>query len=192
MGHEGMKYSLPSREVIEDTIELMVKAHQFDGMVLMPTCDKIVPGHLMAAGRLDIPSIVVTGGPMLPGYVDDQYTDLISVFEGVGAYKAGKLSEKELERLENLSCAGAGSCAGMFTANTMACMTEALGMSLPGCATAHAVDAKKTRLAKESGERIVQLVKENITPRELVTLKSFENAIMACPRVRTRAPPRSL
>ncbi len=178
MGHEGMKYSLPSREVIEDTIELMVKAHQFDGMVLIPTCDKIVPGHLMAAGRLDIPSIVVTGGPMLPGYVEDQYTDLISVFEGVGAYKAGKLSEKELERLENLSCAGAGSCAGMFTANTMACMTEALGLSLPGCATAHAVDAKKTRLAKESGERIVQLVKENITPRELVTIESFENAIM--------------
>ncbi|HII00226.1 TPA: dihydroxy-acid dehydratase [Methanosarcinaceae archaeon] len=178
MGHEGMRYSLPSREVIEDTIELMVKAHQFDGMVLIPTCDKIVPGHLMAAGRLDIPSIVVTGGPMLPGYVEDQYTDLISVFEGVGAYKAGKLSEKELERLENLSCAGAGSCAGMFTANTMACMTEALGLSLPGCATAHAVDAKKMRLAKESGERIVELVKENITPRKMVTLKSFENAIM--------------
>ncbi|WP_440948110.1 dihydroxy-acid dehydratase [Methanosarcina sp. T3] len=178
MGHEGMKYSLPSREVIEDTIELMVRAHQFDGMVLIPTCDKIVPGHLMAAGRLDIPAIVVTGGPMLPGYVDDKYTDLISVFEGVGAYRAGKLSEAELKRLENLSCAGAGSCAGMFTANTMACMTEALGLSLPGCATAHAVDAKKVRIAKESGERVVELVKENITPRKIVTQKSFENAIM--------------
>ncbi|AAM05208.1 TPA: dihydroxy-acid dehydratase [Methanosarcina acetivorans] len=178
MGHEGMKYSLPSREVIEDTIELMVRAHQFDGMVLIPTCDKIVPGHLMAAGRLDIPAIVVTGGPMLPGYVDDKYTDLISVFEGVGAYSAGKLSEAELKRLENLSCAGAGSCAGMFTANTMACMTEALGLSLPGCATAHAVDAKKVRIAKESGERIVALVKENLTPRKIVTQKSFENAIM--------------
>ncbi len=178
MGHEGMKYSLPSREVIEDTIELMVRAHQFDGMVLIPTCDKIVPGHLMAAGRLDIPAIVVTGGPMLPGYVDDKYTDLISVFEGVGAFRAGKLSEAELERLENLSCAGAGSCAGMFTANTMACMTEALGLSLPGCATAHAVDAKKVRIAKESGERIVELVKQNITPRKIVTYKSFENAIM--------------
>lgn len=178
MGHEGMKYSLPSREIIEDTIELMVKAHQFDGMVLIPTCDKIVPGHLMAAGRLDIPAIVVTGGPMLPGYVDDKYTDLISVFEGVGAYKAGKLSEAELKRLENFSCAGAGSCAGMFTANTMACMTEALGLSLPGCATAHAVDAKKMRIAKESGERIVELVKKNITPRHIVTCKSFENAIM--------------
>ncbi len=178
MGHEGMKYSLPSREVIEDTIELMVRAHQFDGIVLMPTCDKIVPGHLMAAGRLDIPAIVVTGGPMLPGYVDDKYTDLISVFEGVGAYRAGKLSEAELNRLENLSCAGAGSCAGMFTANTMACMTEALGLSLPGCATAHAVDAKKTRIAKESGERIVEMVRENLTPRKIVTFKSFENAIM--------------
>ena len=178
MGHEGMKYSLPSREVIEDTIELMVKAHQFDGIVLIPSCDKIVPGHLMAAGRLDIPAIVVTGGPMLPGYVDDKYTDLISVFEGVGAYSAGKLSELDLKRLENFSCAGAGSCAGMFTANTMACMTEALGLSLPGCATAHAVDAKKARIAKESGERIVEMIRENLTPRKIVSLKSFENAIM--------------
>jgi dihydroxy-acid dehydratase len=178
MGHEGMKYSLPSREVIEDTIELMIKAHQFDGMVLIPSCDKIVPGHLMAAGRLNIPSIAVTGGPMLPGYVDDKYTDLISVFEGVGAHRAGKLSDSDLKRLENLSCAGAGSCAGMFTANTMACMTEALGLSLPSCATAHAVDAKKTLIAKESGERIVEMVRENLTPRKLVSFKSFENAIM--------------
>ena len=178
MGHEGMKYSLPSREVIEYTIELMVKAHQFDGMVLIPTCDKIVPGHLMAAGRLDIPSIVVTGGPMLPGYVNDKYTDLISVSEGVGAHRVGKLSDTDLKWLENLSCTGAGSCAGMFTANTMACMTEALGMSIPGCATAHAVDAKKTRIAKESGERIVGMVIENLTPRKIVNFKSFENAIM--------------
>ena len=178
MGHEGMKYSLPSREVIEYTIELMVKAHQFDGMVLIPSCDKIVPGHLMAAGRLDIPSIVVTGGPMLPGYVNDKYTDLISVSEGVGAHKVGKLSDTDLKWLENLSCTGAGSCAGMFTANTMACMTEALGMSLPGCATAHAVDAKKTRMAKETGERIVEMVIENLTPKKIVNFKSFENAIM--------------
>ena len=178
MGHEGMRYSLPSREVIEYTIELMVKAHQFDGMVLIPTCDKIVPGHLMAAGRLDIPSIVVTGGPMLPGYVNDKYTDLISVSEGVGAHRVGKLSDTDLKWLENLSCTGAGSCAGMFTANTMACMTEALGMSLPGCATAHAVDAKKTRIAKETGERIVEMVLENLTPKKIVTFKSFENAIM--------------
>ncbi len=178
MGHEGMRYSLPSREVIEYTIELMVKAHQFDGMVLIPSCDKIVPGHLMAAGRLDIPSIVITGGPMLPGYVNDKYTDLISVSEGVGAHRVGKLSDTDLKWLENLSCTGAGSCAGMFTANTMACMTEALGMSLPGCATAHAVDAKKTRIAKETGERIVEMVIENLTPKKIVNFKSFENAIM--------------
>ncbi|AKB54338.1 dihydroxy-acid dehydratase [Methanosarcina sp. A14] len=178
MGHEGMKYSLPSREIIEDTIELMVQAHQFDGMVLIPTCDKIVPGHLMAAGRLDIPAIVVTGGPMLPGYIDDGYKDFISVSEGVGAHRVGKISDDDLKRLENFACNGAGSCAGMFTANTMACMTEALGLSLPGCATAHAVDAKKVRIAKESGERIVEMVKENLTPRKIVTFKSFENAIM--------------
>jgi dihydroxy-acid dehydratase len=178
MGHEGMKYSLPSREIIEDTIELMVKAHQFDGMVLIPTCDKIVPGHLMAAGRLDIPAIVVTGGPMLPGYVDDSYKDFISVSEGVGAHRVGKISDDDLKELENFACNGAGSCAGMYTANTMACMTEALGLSLPGCATAHAVDAKKIRIAKESGERIVEMVKENLTPRKIVTYKSFENAIM--------------
>ena len=178
MGHEGMKYSLPSREIIEDTIELMVKAHQFDGMVLIPTYDKIVPGHLMAAGRLDIPAIVVTGGPMLPGYIDDGHKDFISVSEGVGAHRVGKISDDDLKRLENFACNGAGSCAGMFTANTMACMTEALGLSLPGCATAHAVDAKKVRIAKESGERIVEMVKENLTPRKLVTFKSFENAIM--------------
>jgi len=178
MGHEGMKYSLPSREIIEDTIELMVKAHQFDGMVLIPTCDKIVPGHLMAAGKLDIPAIVVTGGPMLPGYVNDEYKDFISVSEGVGAHSVGKISDDDLKRLENFACTGAGSCAGMFTANTMACITEALGLSLPGCATAHAVDAKKVRIAKESGERIVEMVRENLTPRKIVTFKSFENAIM--------------
>ncbi|HWR61114.1 MAG TPA: dihydroxy-acid dehydratase, partial [Clostridia bacterium] len=178
MGHEGMKYSLPSREIIEDTIELMVKAHQFDGIVLIPTCDKIVPGHLMAAGRLDIPAIVVTGGPMLPGYIDDSYKDFISVSEGVGAYSAGKILDDDLKGLENFACTGAGSCAGMYTANTMACMTEALGLSLPGCATAHAVDAKKVRIAKESGELIVEMVKENLTPRKIVTYKSFENAIM--------------
>ncbi|AKB81583.1 Dihydroxy-acid dehydratase [Methanosarcina barkeri 3] len=178
MGHEGMKYSLPSREIIEDTIELMVKAHQFDGMVLIPTCDKIVPGHLMAAGRLDIPAIVVTGGPMLPGYVDDSYKDFISVSEGVGAHRIGKISDDDLKELENFACNGAGSCAGMYTANTMACMTEALGLSLPGCATAHAVDAKKVRIAKESGERIVEMIKENLTPRKIVTYKSFENGIM--------------
>lgn len=177
MGHTGMKYSLPSREIIEDSIEVMVQAHQFDGMVMIPTCDKIVPGHLMAAGRLDIPTIVVTGGPMLPGFAMDEYRDLVSLFEGVGAVQNGKLTEADLKLLEDLSCAGAGSCAGLFTANTMACLTEALGMSLPGCGTAHAVDAKKIRLAKESGMKIVELVKANITPRMIVTQKSIENAI---------------
>ncbi|MCD4703347.1 MAG: dihydroxy-acid dehydratase [Methanosarcinaceae archaeon] len=178
MGHEGMRYSLPSREAIEDSIELVLQGHQLDGMVMIAACDKIVPGHLMAAGELDIPTIVVTGGPMLPGYVDDEQRDLISVFEGVGEHKAGKTSLEKLNMLESMSCAGAGSCAGMFTANTMACMTEALGLSLTGCATSHAVDARKTHLAKESGERIVQLVKENVTARKIVTQRSFDNAIM--------------
>ena len=177
MGHEGMKYSLPSREAIEDTIELMIQAHQFDGMVLISACDKIIPGHLMAAGRLDIPAIVVTGGPMLPGFVGDEYRDLISVFEGVGAYQSGAISDSELKRIENISCSGAGSCAGLFTANTMACLTEALGLSLPGCGTAHAVDAKKTRIAKESGKRLVRMVMEGVTPRQIVTQESIENAI---------------
>ena len=177
MGHEGMRFSLPSREAIEDTIEIMVQAHQFDGMVLIPTCDKIVPGHLMAAGRLDIPSIVVTGGPMLPGFVGDENRDLVSVFEGVGAHQNGLISDSELKMLEDLSCSGAGSCAGLFTANTMACVTEALGLSLPGCGSAHAVDAKKTRIAKESGERIVAMVKEGLTARKIVTQESIDNAI---------------
>ncbi len=178
MGHEGMKYSLPSREAIEDTVELMLQGHQLDGMVMVTACDKITPGHLMAAGRLDIPAIVVTGGPMLPGFADDQYRDLISVFEGVGECQSEKTSQEKLAMLEDLSCAGAGSCAGMFTANTMACMTEALGLSLPGCATAHAVDAKKMRIAKDSGECIVELVNKGFNARKIVTGKSFENAIM--------------
>ncbi|TGC07874.1 dihydroxy-acid dehydratase [Methanolobus halotolerans] len=177
MGHEGMKYSLPSREAIEDSIELVLQGHQLDGMVMITACDKITPGHLMASGNLNIPTVVVTGGPMVPGFVDDEYRDLISVFEGVGEYQAEKLSADKLKLLEDCSCSGAGSCAGMYTANTMACMTEALGLSLPGCATAHAVDAKKIRLAKQSGERIVSMVHEDITPRKIVTLKSFENAI---------------
>ena len=177
MGHEGMKYSLPSREAIEDSIELMVQAHQLDAMVLIPTCDKIVPGHLMAAGRLDIPTIVVTGGPMLPGFSDDKNRDLVSVFEGIGEFRNGKISEEEFHLIETLSCGGAGSCAGLFTANTMACLTEALGLCLPGCATAHAVDAKKIRYAKESGERIVEMVHENLTPSKIISPESIENSI---------------
>lgn len=128
MGHGGMRYSLPSRELIEDSIEIMAQAHQLDGLVMMPTCDKIVPGHLMAAGRLDLPTIVVTGGPMLPGFACDRELDLINVFEEW--QKGGDT----ISILEDLACPGAGSCAGLFTANSMACMTEALGLSLPGCA----------------------------------------------------------
>lgn len=177
MGHSGMKSSLPSREIIADSIEMMVEAHQFDGMVMIPTCDKIVPGHLMAAGRLDIPTIVVTGGPMMPGIVGDQPRDVISLFEAVGARQSNKISDQEVKNLEDYSCCGAGSCAGLFTANTMACVTEALGLSLPGCGTAHAVDAKKTRIAKHSGMKILELIEKGITARSIVTHESLDNAI---------------
>jgi dihydroxy-acid dehydratase len=178
MGHTGMKNSLPSREIIADSIELMVDAHQFDGMVMIPTCDKIVPGHLMAAGRLDIPTIVVTGGPMMPGIVGDEQRDVISLFEAVGERQNGKITDQDLKNLEDCSCCGAGSCAGLFTANTMACVTEALGMSLPGCGTAHAVDAKKTRIAKQSGIKIMELVEKGITARKIINEKSLDNAII--------------
>ncbi len=177
MGHTGMKNSLPSRELIADSIELMVEAHQFDGMVMIPTCDKIVPGHLMAAGRLDIPTIVVTGGPMMPGIVGDEPRDVISLFEAVGARRSNRLSDEELKILEDCACCGAGSCAGLFTANTMACVTEALGLSLPGCGTAHAVDAKKVRIAKHSGMKLLELVEKGITARKIVTQESLDNAI---------------
>lgn len=143
MNHEGMKYSLASRELIADSIESMAKAHCFDGLVLLSSCDKIIPGMLMAAARLNIPSIVITGGPMLPGEFNGKVVDLIDVFEGIGAVNSKKMKKEELYKLEEVACPGPGSCAGLFTANTMACVTEALGMSLPGCATAHAVTSKK-------------------------------------------------
>ncbi|OPY49620.1 MAG: dihydroxy-acid dehydratase [Methanosaeta sp. PtaU1.Bin060] len=171
MGHGGMRYSLPSRELIEDSIEIMAQAHQLDGLVMIPSCDKIVPGHLMAAGRLDLPTIVVTGGPMLPGFACDKDLDLINVFEG---WQAGG---EALAILEESACPGAGSCSGLFTANTMACLTEAMGLSLPGCATAHAVDAKKIRLAKQSGMKIMELVEKGITARKIVTTEAIDNAI---------------
>lgn len=171
MGHGGMRYSLPSRELIEDSIEIMAQAHQLDGLVMIPTCDKIVPGHLMAAGRLDLPTIVITGGPMLPGFACDKELDLINVFEG---WRAGG---EALEILEETACPGAGSCAGLFTANTMACLTEAMGLSLPGCATTHAVDAKKMRLAKQSGMKIMELVEKGVSARKIVTPKALDNAI---------------
>ncbi|UXM84276.1 dihydroxy-acid dehydratase [Methanococcus aeolicus] len=178
MGHEGMRYSLPSREIIADTVESMAKAHGFDGLVLIPSCDKIVPGMIMGALRLNIPFIVITGGPMQPGELHGKKYDLISVFEGVGEYNVGKITKEELMEIETCACPGAGSCAGLFTANSMACLTETLGLSLPMCATTHATDAEKVRIAKRSGMKIVDLVKEDIKPTDLLTKESFENAIL--------------
>jgi len=178
MNHDGMRYSLASREIVADTVESMAQAHSLDALVLLPTCDKIVPGMLMAAARLDIPCIVVTGGPMLPGEYKGEAVDLINVFEAVGEVSAGKMSEAELDELERCACPGAGSCAGLFTANSMACLTEALGMSLPYCATTHAVDSRKIQMAHESGEKIMELVKKNITPSMIMTQDAFHNAVV--------------
>jgi dihydroxy-acid dehydratase len=177
MGHEGMRYSLPSRENIADSIELMAEAHRFDGMVMVGTCDKIVPGMLMAAARINIPAILVTGGPMLCGSLDGRDLSLIDVFEGVGKVAAGSMAESELTALECAAMPGCGSCQGLYTANTMACMTEAMGMSLPGCAATPAVDAEKLRLSRMSGERAVALVNEGVLPRDIINLASLENAI---------------
>ncbi len=177
MNHVGMKYSLASRELIADSIEVMAMAHPFDGLVLIPNCDKIIPGMLMAALRLNIPAIVVSGGPMLAGKVGNTPVDLISVFEGVGSFKAGKITEEDLKMLEDKACPGCGSCAGMFTANSMNCLTEALGLGLPGNGTIPAVHAERIRLAKRAGQRIVELVKEGVLPRDIATKEAFENAI---------------
>lgn len=178
MGHEGMKYSLPSRELIADMVETIASAHCLDGLILLTNCDKITPGMLMAAARLDIPAIVVTAGPMLSGRYRKRRLSLVrDTFEAVGKCQQGLISEEEVAALEIEACPGAGSCQGMYTANTMACITEALGMSLPGCATALAVSAKKKRLAFESGRRVVSLIREGITPRQIMTRAAFENAI---------------
>ncbi|MDD1693500.1 MAG: dihydroxy-acid dehydratase [Methanoregula sp.] len=177
MGHEGMRYSLPSRENVADSIELMVQAHRFDGLVCIGTCDKIVPGMLMAAVRCNIPTVVLTGGAMLSGYQEGKDLSLIDIFEGVGKVAAGSMTEKALCELECCAMPGCGSCQGLYTANTMACMTEALGMSLPGCAATPAVDAGKLRLARESGEAIIPLVKKQVRPRDIITKKSLRNAI---------------
>jgi len=179
MGHTGMHYSLPSRELIADMVETITQAHQLDGLVLLTNCDKITPGMLMAAARIDIPAIVVTAGPMLSGHLRGRRLSLVNdTFEAIGKYKKGLLKKDELEALEMCACPGAGSCQGMYTANTMACVTEALGMSLPRCATALAVSADKRRIAFESGKRIVELIEKNITSRKIMTRKAFENAIM--------------
>ena len=177
MGHGGMRYSLPSREIIADSVEVMVEAHRFDGMVLIPNCDKITPGMLMAAARVNIPSIVVTGGPMLSGSYRGRKIGTFSMFEAVGEAASGKIEENELRAMEETACPGPGSCDGMFTANTMACATEALGMSPPSCATAPAVSASKLRIAKECGERVVQLITEDLKPSAIMTSEAFENAI---------------
>lgn len=179
MGHRGMHYSLPSRELIADSVETIAEAHQFDGLVLLTNCDKITPGMLMAAARVNIPSIVVTAGPMLSGYLKGKRLSLVNdTFEAIGKYKKGLITDEELEALEECACPGAGSCQGMYTANTMACIAEALGMSLEGCATALAVSSKKRRIAFESGRRIVDLIRNNITPRRIMTKRAFENAII--------------
>ncbi len=177
MGHKGMKYSLASREVIADSVEIMATAHPFDGLVMITNCDKIVPGMLMAAMRLNIPTIFISGGPMLAGRHNGEAVDLITVFEGVGKVKSGAMTDGELKELEDSACPGCGSCAGMFTANSMNCVTEALGMGLPGNGTIPAILAARRRLAKEAGMQIMELLKKDIKPRDIATLDAFKNAI---------------
>jgi len=177
MGHAGMKYSLASRELIADSIEIMAMAHPFDALVFIPNCDKIIPGMLMAALRLNIPSIFISGGPMLAGKMAGKAVDLISVFEGVGAVKSKRMTEANLKQLEDCACPGCGSCSGMYTANSMNCVTEALGLGLPGNGTIPAVLAARHRLAKYAGMKIMELFKKNIKPRDIATLAAFKNAI---------------
>ena len=177
MGHEGMRYSLPSRENIADSVELMIEAHKFDGIVCICTCDKIVPGMLMAAARCNIPAVFLTGGNMLPGFRHGCELSLTDVFEGVGKVAGGTMSEDELFELEADAMPGCGSCQGLYTANTMACMTESIGMSLPGCAATPAVYAEKLRIAYRTGKRIVNLVQDQILPRDIITPASLRNGI---------------
>jgi dihydroxy-acid dehydratase len=177
MGHAGMKYSLASRELIADSIEIMATAHPFDALVFIPNCDKIIPGMLMAALRLNIPAIFISGGPMLAGKLAGKAVDLISVFEGVGAVKSRRMKQSELKQLEDCACPGCGSCSGMYTANSMNCVTEALGLGLPGNGTVPAVQAARHRLAKYAGMKIMELYRKNIKPRNIATLAAFQNAI---------------
>ena len=180
MGHPGMRYSLPSRELIADMIESVAEGHALDGLVLLTNCDKITPGMLMAAARLNIPSIVVTAGPMLTGRYRGRRTSFIrDTFEAMGRFRKGEITKEELNSCETGACPGAGSCQGLYTANTMSCLTEVMGMSLPFCGTALANSADKRRIAFDSGVRIVELVKKNITPRKILTKAAFENAIRA-------------
>lgn len=180
MGHKGMHYSLPSRELIADIVESVAEAHAFDGMILLTNCDKITPGMLIGAARLNIPTIVVTAGPMLTGRYRGKRTSFIrNTFEAMGRFRKGEISKEELDSCESGACPGAGSCQGLYTANTMSCLTEVMGMSLPFCGTALANSADKRRIAFDSGERIVELVRKNITPKKIMTRAAFENAIRA-------------
>lgn len=176
MNHQGMKYSLPSRELIADSVEILAQAHAFDALLLIANCDKVVPAMLMAAARLNIPSLIISGGPMLAGWLDEEYVDLSDVFNAVGAVARGEMSAAELQRLEQAACPGCGSCAGMFTANTMNCLTEALGMALPGNGTIPAVSAQRICLAKEAGLKVMELLEEDIRPLDILTPAAFDNA----------------
>ena len=177
MGHIGMKYSLASRELIADSVETLANAHQLDGLVLIPNCDKIVPGMLMAAARLNIPSIIVSGGPMLAGHFMGQEISLSKTFEAVGSYKAGIINADQLNDCECNSCPGCGSCAGMYTANSMNCLSEAIGMALPGNGTVPAVHAARIHLAKHAGMKIMELIEKDIKPRDILSPKAFRNAL---------------
>lgn len=177
MNHKGMSYSLPSRQIIADSVEIVANAHSFDGLVLLPNCDKVVPGMIMAAARVNIPSILVSGGPMLAGKTNGKTTDLSAMFEAVGSVKAGKMTEEELLEMEDTACPGCGSCSGMFTANSMNCLSEVLGMALPYNGTIPAVFAERLRLAKKTGMKIVELVKKDIKPSEILTKDAFMNAV---------------
>ncbi|MDI9495291.1 MAG: dihydroxy-acid dehydratase [Bacillota bacterium] len=179
MGHEGMRYSLISREHIADSVEIMAMAHPFDALVFVPNCDKIVPGMIMAALRLNIPSIFVSGGPMMPGYYEGKKLTVTSAFEAVGAAGAKKMSDDQMKEIELYSCPGCGSCAGMFTANSMNCMTEVIGLGLPGNGTVPAVHAGRIRLAKEAGMKVMELLEKDIRPRDIVTPDSLHNALTA-------------
>jgi dihydroxy-acid dehydratase len=178
MGHIGMKYSLASRELIADSIETMAIAHQLDGLVMVTNCDKIVPGMLMAAARVNIPTVIASGGPMLAGKVNDRAVSLSNVFEAVGEVKAGKMSEDKLYEYEERACPGCGSCSGMFTANSMNCLTEALGMGLPGNGTVPAVHAERIRLSKKAGMAVMDMLKRDVKPRDIMTERAFSNALI--------------
>lgn len=177
MGHKGMRYSLISREVISDCCEVMVEGHALDGWVGVSNCDKVTPGMLMAAGRMNVPAMIVTGGAMEPGKVRGEAADLQTVFEAIGRVQVGSADEIELHDVECRACPGAGSCSGLFTANTMACLTETMGMSLTGCGTSLALTERKLEIARETGRRIVEMVRKDIKPRDIVTEASIRNAI---------------